>query len=161
MQRDDARFAELERIESDPAAFLESLDDPVGRGVVRMADGSTAQRLPGFVRWMWDGDIAGSIGLRWQPGTAELPPTCLGHIGYSVVPWKRRRGYGTAALALILPEARRIGLPYVEVVTDADNVASQRVITANGGLLVETFGKLAAHGGATGLRYRIAIAEAS
>jgi predicted acetyltransferase len=40
---------------------------------------------------MWDGDFAGAINLRWQPGTAELPPHCLGHIGYGVVPWKRGR----------------------------------------------------------------------
>ena len=61
-------------------------------------DGSTAKRLPGFKRWLWDGEFCGSIGLRWQPGTTALPPHCLGHIGYAVVPWKRRRGYATQAL---------------------------------------------------------------
>jgi predicted acetyltransferase len=43
---------------------------------------------------MWDGEFCGSIGLRWLPGTEELPPHCLGHIGYAVVPWKRRLGLG-------------------------------------------------------------------
>ena len=106
---------------------------------------------------MWDGEFCGTIGFRWQPGTPARPPTCLGHVGYSVVPWKRGRGYATAALALLLPEIRREGLPYVDLTTDATNVASRRVIEANGGTLVEEFVKPASHGGALGLRFRIAL----
>lgn len=106
---------------------------------------------------MWDGELAGTIGLRWQNGTPALPPWCYGHIGYSVVPWKRRRGYATAALALMLPEARKIGLPYVLITTTADNVPSQRVILANGGVLVEQFTMAQAHGNGDGLRYRIVL----
>ena len=43
----------------------------------------------------------------------------------------------------------------MELTTDATNVASQRVITANGGKLVEEFRKPAVYGGAESLRYRI------
>jgi predicted acetyltransferase len=103
---------------------------------------------------MWDGEFCGSIGFRWQPGTTDLPPYCLGHIGYSVVPWKQRRGYATRALALLLPEAKQQGLAFVEITTNADNIASQRVITANGGELVERFNKPEAYGGAPSLRFR-------
>lgn len=120
-----------------------------------LPDGSTVPRLPGYHRWMWDGEFCGSIGFRWQRGTTELPPYCLGHIGFSVVPWKRRRGYATRALELLLPAARQEGLAYVELTTDADNVASQRVIAANGGKLVEEFRKPAVYGGAESLRFRI------
>jgi predicted acetyltransferase len=111
--------------------------------------------LPGYSRWIWDGEFCGSISFRWQPGTAELPPYCLGHIGYSVVPWKRHRGYATRALQLLLPSAESEGLAYVEITTDADNTASRRVIEANGGQLIEQFRKSPELGGSHSLRYRI------
>ena len=59
------------------------------------------------------------------------------------------------ALGLLLPLARAQGLLFVELTTDPDNTASQRVITANGGVLVEHFTKDAAYGGTPGLRFRI------
>jgi predicted acetyltransferase len=158
-QRAAAAGDELARIARDPAGFLAEQDDREGKGPpVVLPDGSTVPRLPGYKRWMWDGEFCGVIGLRWQPGTAALPPTCLGHIGYSVVPWKRRRGYATRALALLLPDARTVGLPYAELTTDADNVASRRIIEANGGVLVERFDKPASHGGTPSLRFRIDLA---
>jgi predicted acetyltransferase len=109
---------------------------------------------------MWDeGDdtFAGSINLRWQPGTAELPPHCLGHIGYSVVPWKRRRGFATRALAGMLAEARALGLPYVDIRTDADNHASQRVIEANGGVRTDHALPSLQPGAPAGLRYHVLL----
>jgi predicted acetyltransferase len=48
-------------------------------------------------------------------------------------------------------------LPYVELTTDTSNAASQRVIEANGGRVVERFNKPAHYGGAESLRYRIAL----
>ena len=88
---------------------------------------------------MWDGEFAGQIALRWQPGTDALPDYVSGHVGYAVVPWKRRRGHATRALALMLPVAREVGLRRIEITTDADNAASQRVIEANGGRIVGEF----------------------
>lgn len=149
---------ELASIKADATAFLATLEDREGKGPpVTLPDGSTAKRLPGFKRWIWDGEFCGSIGLRWQPGTTELPPHCLGHIGYAVVAWKQRRGYATHALRLILPEARAIGLPYVEITTDADNIASQRVIEANGGVVFERFIKPPQFDSKPGLRFRIML----
>jgi predicted acetyltransferase len=148
----------LASIAHDPTGFLATLDDPEARGgPITLPDGTTAPRLPGFRRWIWDGDFCGSIGLRWQPGTAALPRHVLGHIGYAVVPWKRGRGYATQALGLLLPEARAIGLPWVELITDPDNIPSQRVILANGGVLLGRFCKPAAYAEAEGLRWRIAL----
>jgi predicted acetyltransferase len=123
----EATREELSRIQSDAAAFLASMEDREAKGPpITLPDGSAAKRLPSFRRWLWDGEFCGSIGLRWQPGTTALPLYCLGHIGYAVVPWKQRLGYAKSALRLILPEAKAVGLPYVEITTDPDNIASAR-----------------------------------
>lgn len=158
-ERGDAEAREqLERIALDPDAFLGSLvDREPGDRRVTLPDGTTVPRLPGYQRWMWDGEFCGSIGFRWQPGSSRLPDYCLGHIGYAVVPWKQGRGYAKEALRLLLPDARAEGLDYVEITTDPDNIASQRVIEANGGVLVERFKKLPMFRRAEGLRYRIAL----
>jgi predicted acetyltransferase len=147
---------ELRRIAQDADAYLASLVDREARGdPIVLPDGTRVPRLPGYNRWLWDGEFCGRIGIRWQPGTEALPPHCLGHIGYAVVPWKQRRGYATRALRDMLQEARAEGLRYVEITTDPDNVGSQRVIEANGGVLFEEFIKPKALGGTRGLRYRV------
>jgi predicted acetyltransferase len=152
----------LARIGRDAAGYVASLVDREAKGPpVGLPDGTTAPRLPGYVRWIWDGAFCGFIGFRWQPGTTELPPHVLGHIGYSGVPWQRCRGVATRALRLQLPDCAREGLPHVFVTTDPGNVASRRVIERNGGVLVERFVKPVAFGSAPGLRYRIDLAEHS
>jgi predicted acetyltransferase len=149
---------ELARIAADPAGFLAWMDDTEGRGpAITMPDGSQRPRLPGLVRWMWDPDagFAGSINLRWVAGGGPLPPWVLGHIGYAVVPWQQRRGHATRALALVLPMAKAQQQAFVELTTDEDNLPSQRVITANGGVQVGQFVKDAVYGGKPSLRFRI------
>jgi len=149
---------ELESIRLDPIAFLTSLVDREGSGpAVVQPDGSTMPRIPGYRKWMWDGEFCGSISLRWVPGTAELPSHVLGHVGYSVVPWKRRLGYATAAVGLVLDDAREEGLEWVELTTELDNVGSRRVIEANGGELVGPYPYGEAYQRSDGVRYRITL----
>lgn len=158
LRREESAREELEMIAADPADFVAALDDPEGkRPPITLPDGSTVPRLPGYRRWMWDDGFCGSVNFRWQPGTSDLPKYVLGHLGYAVVPWKQRRGYASRALALMLPEARKVGLEYVDLTTDPSNLPSQKVITANGGYLVERFTKGAAHGGGETLLFRIAL----
>ena len=153
-----ASIGELKQIEKDPRSFVDSLTDREAKGPpITLPDGTTATRLPGFRLWLWDTEFCGSIGLRWQPGTSELPAHVLGHIGYAVVPWKAGRGYAKRALKLMLEHARAEGLRYAEITTDPDNVASRRVIEVNGGVLVERFQRPAQYGGTDALRFRIAL----
>lgn len=130
----DVSADELAAVEDDPEEFLRDLNDETG--MVELADGRREPRLPFRLFWIWDGEFCGSIGLRYRPGSEDLPPHVPGHIGYTIVPWKRRRGYATRALALMLPVARAEGLPRVLVSCDADNEASKKVILANGGELI-------------------------
>jgi predicted acetyltransferase len=147
---------ELEAIAAGAGAFLDRQVDRAALGPpVVLPDGSTIPRLPGVRGWIWDGEFCGSINLRWQNGTAELPPQVLGHIGYAVVPWKEGRGCATFALGAMLAVAWAEGLPYVVITTDVENVASQRVIEKNGGVMVEQFMKPVQFGGKPGLRFRI------
>jgi len=147
---------ELEQIAADPEAFVAAQVDREGAGPpVTLPDGTRMKRLPGYRRWIWDGEFCGVIGLRWQPGTEALPAHVLGHIGFSVVPWKRKRGYATRALALLLEDAAREGLRYVELTTKLENVASQRVIEANRGRLIERFTTPGEYGERAALRFRI------
>jgi len=148
----------LAAIVENPAGFVASLTDPEGKGApITLPDGTTRPRLPGYFLWAWDGEFSGSFSFRWLNGTSKLPDYCLGHIGYSIVPWKQRRGYATAGLGLVLNQARQRGLDSVEITTQADNLTSQKVIRANGGTLIGPRHKIAAHGGAEELLFRIAL----
>ena len=155
-RREAAIRHHLDAIGRNPERFITDQDDPLARGGdITLPDGTRVARLPGFHLWMWDGDFCGVIGARWEPGTTDLPPHCLGHVGYSVTPWKQRRGYATAALRLVMPRLRALGLPFVVLTTNADNRPSQKVILANGGRLLEAFTKPEAFGGGEGLRFRL------
>jgi predicted acetyltransferase len=158
--RPAAATDELRGIAADAAGFLvKQVDRDASAGPVMLPDGSTVPRLPGYKRWIWDGEFCGVISLRWQPGTEALPSYCLGHIGYAIVPWKRRLGYATQALRAILRDAAAEGLRYVEICADADNVASRRVIERNGGVLVEEFVTDPALGSRREVRYRVVTTE--
>ncbi|MFS4439221.1 GNAT family N-acetyltransferase [Paracoccaceae bacterium GXU_MW_L88] len=158
--RPGAAEEQIKSIERDPAAFVSRLDDPTAAaGPVILPDGSTVPRLPSLRRWIWDREFCGHIKLRWQPGTEDLPPTCSGHIGYAVVPWRQGEGLASAALVAMLSEAKSVGLAYVKVTTSPDNPASVRVIEKAGGVLTSTYTAEKALGGHETLEFKISLSS--
>lgn len=83
-----------------------------------------------------DGRIVGMIDLRHTLN--EFLAEYGGHIGYSVRPDERRKGYAKAMLSLVLQNAKAHGLQRVLITCDDDNLASARTIEANGGVFERT-----------------------
>ena len=61
-----------------------------------------------------------------------------GHIGYSVRPSERRKGYAKEMLKMTLPFCRKIGLDRVLITCTDCNVGSEKTILANGGIYEST-----------------------
>ncbi|GAB3811706.1 GNAT family N-acetyltransferase [Tessaracoccus terricola] len=84
--------------------------------------------------WITDADeVVGFVSIRHELN--DWLRRFGGHIGYSVRPSRRRRGYARAGLALALERCRELGLERVLVTCDDDNVGSYRTIEGAGGVL--------------------------
>jgi predicted acetyltransferase len=127
---------------------LDELRDPAVFAVYasRMAATSDASAwlppgiVPATFLWWVEGDTyLGRLSIRHS-----LTPWLLefgGHIGYVVRPSARCQGHATAMLAAALPVAARLGIDPVLVTCDDTNVASRRVIEANGGVFEDQRGE--------------------
>ncbi|MEK7951096.1 GNAT family N-acetyltransferase [Luteolibacter soli] len=84
--------------------------------------------------WWWtEGDeFIGRIAVRHELNARLLEAG--GHIGYDVRRSRRREGHATRMLAAVLPKARKLGIGRVLITCHPENVASRRVIEANGGV---------------------------
>ena len=119
---------DLARLDRDLPSFLRDLrrlGEPPGPGWNRYRD---------RVYWLVDDDLyLGQTSIRPELNSRYLI-TYGGHVGYSIRPRRRRRGYGRRILELALRRCRELGLERVLVTCDEDNLASRRIIEANGGL---------------------------
>ena len=79
-----------------------------------------------------DNIIVGMIDIRHTLN--EYPETYGGHIGYSVAPGERRRGYASEMLKEALIKCREPGIKKVLITCTDNNEGSRKTILANGGI---------------------------
>ena len=63
----------------------------------------------------------------------------FGHIGYSVRPTERKKGYATEMLKQVLAVAKEIGLSRVQLSCEKENIPSIKTIAKNGGVYERSF----------------------
>ncbi len=129
----EGRYTDLDvRVLAAPAAFAGYLRE--------LAAGALPDRLrPRSVvaqttLWWVDGAVfLGRVSIRHR--LTDRLRQVGGHIGYDVAPAARRRSHATTMLRAALPVAAALGIDPALVTCDVDNVASRKVIEANGGRL--------------------------
>jgi predicted acetyltransferase len=90
-------------------------------------------RVPSTEYWLIDGDeFIGTLSIRHELN--DYLYRIAGHIGYSIRPSKRKRGYGKEILRLGLQKAKERGMTRVLVTCDEDNIGSKKIIEYNGGV---------------------------
>ena len=82
--------------------------------------------------------IIGFSCLRHSLAYDDDDPEFSSHIGYSIRPDERRRGYGTEQLRLVLGRAKALGLNTVRIICRDINTTSCRTILANGGIYIDS-----------------------
>jgi predicted acetyltransferase len=94
--------------------------------------------VPGTTRFLvHEGRMLGLFNLRhWL--TDELL-RFGGHVGYSVRPSERCKGYGTCLLEAGMEMARELNIDRILVTCDPTNIGSAKVIMKCGGVLEEKF----------------------
>ena len=125
---------EIAAVEQDFAGHLAGLDRD-GQSPVAFGE-RMLPSVPANAFWLIDGEkFIGGISIRARIDT-HLLAHFSGHLGYGVRPSMQGRGYGKRQLALALDICRGMGIEIARLSCDVDNVASRRVIEANGGVLL-------------------------
>lgn len=93
-------------------------------------------KVPSTIFWLYaDGIPVGFGSVRHF--LTETLRKAGGNIGYGIAPAFRGKGYGKELLRLLLNEAKEMGIDKVLVTILLDNIASQAVAIANGGVVTE------------------------
>lgn len=95
-------------------------------------EGSVPANTYFFIR-VSDDKIIGMINIRHRLN--EFLFNEGGHIGYSIRPTERKKGYATLMLSLGLQKCRELNMDKILLICDKINVASAKVIQNNNGVL--------------------------
>ena len=85
---------------------------------------------------IYNNEIVGDMVFRHELNDELL--NYNGHIGYTVRPGKRNKGYATMMLKEVMMIAKSEGLSKLLVTCDSGNLASEKVIVKNGGIFEDT-----------------------
>jgi len=122
----------IRQIEVDFGGYLAAITDQ--RGYITLPTGERVRKVPFSLHWLCEGDeFIGEASVRHQLNAHLLQEG--GHVGYGIRPSRQGRGYGKRILALALLECRRLGMERALVTCLDANVASAKIIEANGGRL--------------------------
>lgn len=103
-------------------------------GLAREARELGPTGVPTSTWWGVDGEVVvGRIVLRHR--LTEKLRIFGGHVSYEVRPSRRRQGVATGMLGLLLEEAEAREIGRLSLTCSPDNLASNRTILANGGVL--------------------------
>lgn len=89
-----------------------------------------------FLKRMSDNKVCGSISIRHELN--EFLLEFGGHIGYSVTPSERGKGYGKLQLKMALEIAKDLGIEKCLITADETNTLSNKTIISEGGVLENT-----------------------
>lgn len=89
-----------------------------------------------FLKRMSDNKVCGSISIRHELN--EFLFNFGGHIGYSVTPSERGKGYGKLQLKMALEIASYLGIEKCLITADKTNTLSNKTIISEGGVLENT-----------------------
>ncbi len=104
------------------------------QAIAREEKTPSGQRVPETFYWLVLGDeYIGELGLRHTLN--DSLKRFGGHIGYKIRPSQRCKGYGTRICQLGIIEARKLGITEILITCDDNNIGSQKIIEANGGIL--------------------------
>lgn len=122
---------------------LRRIEDPITY-IERCAAGEDPNLVPSnrvpatqflFIRKA-DDKLVGMIQVRHYFN--ELLEKYGGHIGYSIRPSERQKGYAKEMLRIALPFCKEIGLDQVLITCIDGNIGSEKTILANGGVYEST-----------------------
>lgn len=127
-------LVEHRNISSNPKHFQNEIEN-FPDSVLNNLRAEKARKVPRCTFWLVDTDgYIGTVQLRLVP---QARFSCIASsVYYDIRPSKRRRGYGSRALALVSSKARTLGLNQLILTCDSTNLASKRIIQNAGGQLV-------------------------
>lgn len=134
-------YSDLEQGDPVRAEYYQESQLNFNRYVQRLANEEKGINLrPSYVSchhfWLIDeqDQILGGLRIRHNLSN-EFLLIEAGHIGYDIAPRFRGKGFGTMMLKLALPKAKQLKIDKALITADEDNIASRKVIEANGGKL--------------------------